>query len=419
MNTIHISIKAYNAEATLARAIDSVLGQTYKNFVLYVCDNGSTDGTRAIVKEYAGKGLIKAYYNDENFVYEGKSVEFRDLNQHIADDDFYAELDADDELYPEFFEKLINFAVENDLDIAEAGYDLYDLQTNTKNTYQHFSDNKTAIFFEKPEDYRNEFHQLHNYSWTIWGKLFRGNVSGELIYTIANFGLGHDSASVIKAITKARRVGILPEQLMLYYVGSGNSVTSKYDEKRIYMPEAMFKITENLLLKKLQTSTADNFIYSNCYNIYLMQVTITQNQILNMPINTDIKLRDITYLLSSEICRKYYRDNDYFKLIATIRFTEDVFYLPLEWIYKNLKFIQPPRVREMYHLFFDVIYSAKEPKLSEAEIDFLLQFDIRIINSILCGAFEAPGKWLQNLPESEMRNGVLGKIRMYLKNIKN
>jgi glycosyltransferase involved in cell wall biosynthesis len=206
MNTVHINIQAYNAEKTLSRAIDSILKQTYKDYVIYVCDDASTDGTADIMRDYENRGLIKAYFNDTNGVYSDSGNEFLDVKNHISNDDFYAQLDADDELLPQFFEKLLSFAVENDLDIAEGAYS-YDINGEIS-APENLSLLKNNLVFETAEDFDKYFGSLYNYSWTICGKLFRGNVSGELQYTLSNFGYGHDTASVFTALIKARRVGL-------------------------------------------------------------------------------------------------------------------------------------------------------------------------------------------------------------------
>ncbi len=49
---VSVEMAAYNAEAFIRRAIDSVLAQTYKNIELLIIDDGSTDGTADIVASY-------------------------------------------------------------------------------------------------------------------------------------------------------------------------------------------------------------------------------------------------------------------------------------------------------------------------------------------------------------------------------
>lgn len=53
MPFLTLIVAAYNAERTLANALDSVLGQEYANWEVIVVDDGSTDGTLAIAEAYA------------------------------------------------------------------------------------------------------------------------------------------------------------------------------------------------------------------------------------------------------------------------------------------------------------------------------------------------------------------------------
>ncbi|MEK7607401.1 MAG: glycosyltransferase family 2 protein [Patescibacteria group bacterium] len=52
---ISVIIPVHNCEKTIAIAIDSILNQTYKNLEVIVVDDGSTDGTRAIVEQIVKK----------------------------------------------------------------------------------------------------------------------------------------------------------------------------------------------------------------------------------------------------------------------------------------------------------------------------------------------------------------------------
>jgi glycosyltransferase involved in cell wall biosynthesis len=52
---VSVGMPAYNLEATVARAIESVLAQTFDDLELVVSDNGSVDGTEAICRAYAAR----------------------------------------------------------------------------------------------------------------------------------------------------------------------------------------------------------------------------------------------------------------------------------------------------------------------------------------------------------------------------
>ena len=70
---------AYNSERWIGEAIDSVLGQTYRDLELVICDNASTDATSQICRAYAARDpRVRYYRNPENLgVYENYNRVFR------------------------------------------------------------------------------------------------------------------------------------------------------------------------------------------------------------------------------------------------------------------------------------------------------------------------------------------------------
>src|SRR5690625_1922185 len=108
MNKTRISVlKAiYNCADTLPEAIGSLYNQTYKNFKLILCDDGSTDNTYEIAKEYAEKHdniiLLKTEKNIKLAASLNRCLEY-------ADTEYVARMDGDDISLPERFEKQIEF----------------------------------------------------------------------------------------------------------------------------------------------------------------------------------------------------------------------------------------------------------------------------------------------------------------------
>lgn len=111
---VSVLIPAYNYAHYLSEAIDSVLGQTYKNFELIVVDNCSTDNTEEIVNNYAKHDTrIKFVRNQENIGM------YRNYNQALllATGDYIKFLNADDKFEPTLLEKFVNI-LENDTTIS-------------------------------------------------------------------------------------------------------------------------------------------------------------------------------------------------------------------------------------------------------------------------------------------------------------
>ncbi|MGN0482391.1 MAG: glycosyltransferase [Lachnospiraceae bacterium] len=99
---VAILLAAYNGERYLKRQLDSLLQQTYENMTIYIRDDGSTDGTVGLIREYQRKHLEREIVLIEN---GGKNLRssgnFYQLLKSCTPADFYAFCDQDDEWYPQ------------------------------------------------------------------------------------------------------------------------------------------------------------------------------------------------------------------------------------------------------------------------------------------------------------------------------
>lgn len=108
---ITVIMSCYNCERTINKAIDSILAQTYKDWVMICCDDGSTDGTYQILKDY------KSRY-PEKFVILRNERNLKlahSLNKCLCcvKTDYVARMDADDESLPDRFEKQMDYLKNN------------------------------------------------------------------------------------------------------------------------------------------------------------------------------------------------------------------------------------------------------------------------------------------------------------------
>ena len=113
MNNPKISIimGIYNCSATLSEAIDSIIAQTYNNWELIMCDDGSVDNTYEVALEYKEKYpkkivLIKNKKNMGLNYTLNKCLE-------VASGEYIARMDGDDISLPTRFEKEIDFLINN------------------------------------------------------------------------------------------------------------------------------------------------------------------------------------------------------------------------------------------------------------------------------------------------------------------
>ena len=90
---VTIGLPCYNSERYIRQSIDSLLAQTYSNFVLVISDNASADSTGEICKQYAASDSRVKYFRNEinignprnfNKVFELTSTKY--LKWSTADD---------------------------------------------------------------------------------------------------------------------------------------------------------------------------------------------------------------------------------------------------------------------------------------------------------------------------------------------
>lgn len=92
--TFSVIMAVFNGATTIGRAIDSVLSQTYPACELIVIDDGSTDNTAEVVRNYADSVRYLYQPNSGVSAARNKGVE-------IATGEWLAFLDADDYYYPD------------------------------------------------------------------------------------------------------------------------------------------------------------------------------------------------------------------------------------------------------------------------------------------------------------------------------
>lgn len=124
-NTISIIMSCYNSEKTLKKAIDSILAQTWKNWVMICCDDASADGTLEILnayhKQYPDKFVVLHNETNRKLPYS--------LNRCLSQvrTELVARMDADDWCMPERLEKQVAFLKSHSqYDLVGTGVSVWD-----------------------------------------------------------------------------------------------------------------------------------------------------------------------------------------------------------------------------------------------------------------------------------------------------
>lgn len=135
---VSIIVSAYNAQDTLATALESLLQQDYHHIEIILINDGSTDKTSEICRVYAQKDARIRLIEQENI---GLT---RALNRGIyaAEGVYIARQDADDTSYPQRILEQVNF-MKNHPDVVLCGSNCENVYRNGQTSLWGWRDEKT------------------------------------------------------------------------------------------------------------------------------------------------------------------------------------------------------------------------------------------------------------------------------------
>ena len=122
---VSVIMGVYNCADTLNEAIDSIINQTYAEWVFIICDDGSTDASYSIAMDYA-KRYPEQFIVIKNERNMGLNYTLNRCLNHVKTE-FVARMDGDDISLPERFEKLLEaFDKEPDLAVVSSAMKFFD-----------------------------------------------------------------------------------------------------------------------------------------------------------------------------------------------------------------------------------------------------------------------------------------------------
>ena len=104
MPLVSVLMTAFNREAFIAEAIESVLASNYTNFELIIVDDCSTDKTVEIAKSFSVDKRVQVYINERNL----NQFQNRNRAAQLAKGKYLKFVDSDDIIYPHSLELMVD-----------------------------------------------------------------------------------------------------------------------------------------------------------------------------------------------------------------------------------------------------------------------------------------------------------------------
>lgn len=231
MPRVSIIVTAYNIEDYIAECLTCITGQTLKDIEIIVVDDGSSDGTPQIIRDFADRDpRIRPILFDENTI--GGVASPANAGMDVATGDFIGFADGDDLYAPDMFEKLWRAATETDSDLAMCRYMLLDESDGAL---------KEPAEIERWRPYLQQTtvdldlasrKEMLRFISVPWRKLYRRDLveRADLRYPVGDF-FYEDNPFHWMAVIPAERIVLLPERLCDHRVARVGQTMATVDER--------------------------------------------------------------------------------------------------------------------------------------------------------------------------------------------
>lgn len=220
MHKLSVIIPIYNVENYLEKCLDSVCNQSLRDIEIICINDGSTDNSLNILKDYASKDPRIKIISKEN---SGQATA-RNLGIKEAQGEYIAFVDADDFIEHDMFEKLYSKAKNNNLDIAMCKIATYDNQTGEiKNNVWYYM---LGVFrdFEKEFFTHNDTKNFTcNIAVTPYNKIYKTTLIKDNNILFPEGLIFEDEKFFFDVYLRAQKVSIVDEFLYYYRINRKGS----------------------------------------------------------------------------------------------------------------------------------------------------------------------------------------------------
>lgn len=234
MSQISVIVPAYNVEKYINKCFESIVAQSFCDFEVIVLNDGSTDQTLNLIREWEQKDFRFKVIDKKN---EGVGVT-RNLGLSLAKSPYVIFIDPDDYLHPLMLEKLFLTISNNRAPLAICGY------------YDCFEDSDEQYEILMPK-FETQYVNLNQHKELLikinpapWNKLIKRAVLQENNLNFPTDYRSEDLAFTLKLLAHCEGVAVVDEPLYYYLANRANNVSSTYDERILHTLTALKTVME-------------------------------------------------------------------------------------------------------------------------------------------------------------------------------
>lgn len=207
MPKVSIIVPIYNVEKYLERCIDSLIGQTLDDIQIILVNDGSTDNSGKIAKEYAIKHQDKIMYLEKE---NGGLSDARNYGLPYATGEYIAFLDSDDYIDKEAYKTMYDKAKQENADYVECDF-IWEYPNKIKE--------------DKRVEYKNKKEMLAFVRVVAWNKLIKREVIEENNLEFPKGLRYEDVEFTYKLIPHLNKVSYI-DKYFIHYTQRENSIAN-------------------------------------------------------------------------------------------------------------------------------------------------------------------------------------------------
>ena len=247
MPSVSIIVPVYNVEKYLEKCLNSLVNQTLKDIEIIIVNDGSSDSSEIIVKEYKKKYKNIIYVTKEN----GGLSSARNFGMVYATGEYIAFLDSDDYTDKTLYEKMYKKAKETNSDYVECDF------------YWKYKDHqKEDIGFR----YKNKKEMFAKARVVAWNKLIKRDIiiNNKLEFPM---GLYYEDVEFFYKLLPHIKTFAFVEEPLIYYVQRETSIVNKQDRRT----RQIFTVLDNVI---------EYYKKNNIYKEYEEEIEYTYSRLL-------------------------------------------------------------------------------------------------------------------------------------------
>ena len=238
MPKISVLVPIYNVEQYLKQCLDSLVNQTLADIEIICINDGSTDSSLDIIKEYVIQDSRVKVIDKPNSGY-GASM---NLGISVATGEYIGIVEPDDFVKHEMFSKLYEIAKKNDADVVKSDFYEFDTKKNTSR-----KSGKISRFIAGKVITAKAEPKILKIMPSVWSAIYKKDflVKNNIRFLETAGASYQDTSFAFKVLALAQKVVLVPKAYVYYRMDNENSST-KSNKKVFAICDEYAEITKFL-----------------------------------------------------------------------------------------------------------------------------------------------------------------------------